>query len=141
MDVQSQSAGERLASKSSFEESEVVGVTGLCCRTPDGGVLFNDMTFTVQRGQRLLVMGPSGVGKSSLLRIIAGLWPVDDGIIYRYTRVSTALATVTQQLLVCRHRLCRSLHFARTSLLGWGRRIIIRASLVDYDSESFILLS
>ena len=110
-----------------------MGVTGLCCRTPDGGVLFNDMTFTVQRGQRLLVMGPSGVGKSSLLRIIAGLWPVDDGIIYRYKPVSTPL---TRQLLVCRHRVCRSLHFPGTSLLGWGWRIFIRASLVDHGLES-----
>ena len=60
-----------------------MGVTGLCCRTPDGDTLFENMTFSVQPGERLLIMGPSGVGKSSLLRIIAGLWPVDDGIVYR----------------------------------------------------------
>ena len=79
-----QEASKRIAVKCNFEESDRVGVTGLCCRTPDGGVLFDNMTFSVQPGERLLIMGPSGVGKSSLLRIIAGLWPVDDGIVYRY---------------------------------------------------------
>jgi ATPase subunit of ABC transporter with duplicated ATPase domains len=37
-----------------------------------GPVVFRDVSFNVERGQRLLVMGLNGAGKTSLLRILAG---------------------------------------------------------------------
>jgi ATPase subunit of ABC transporter with duplicated ATPase domains len=37
-----------------------------------GPLVFHDVTFEVERGQRLLVMGLNGAGKTSLLRILAG---------------------------------------------------------------------
>jgi ATPase subunit of ABC transporter with duplicated ATPase domains len=37
-----------------------------------GPVVFRDVSFAVERGQRLLVMGLNGAGKTSLLRILAG---------------------------------------------------------------------
>lgn len=39
-----------------------VGVTDLTCRTPGGEVLFRNLTFRVQQGESLLIMGPSGSG-------------------------------------------------------------------------------
>jgi ATPase subunit of ABC transporter with duplicated ATPase domains len=39
----------------------------------NGPAIFEDVTFAVERGQRLLVMGLNGAGKTSLLRILAGL--------------------------------------------------------------------
>jgi ATPase subunit of ABC transporter with duplicated ATPase domains len=35
--------------------------------------VFTDVTFALERGQRLLVMGLNGAGKTSLLRVLAGL--------------------------------------------------------------------
>jgi putative ATP-binding cassette transporter len=46
---------------------------------PDGRPLRQDMALKVDRGGALLVTGPSGVGKSTLLRAIAGLWPFGRG--------------------------------------------------------------
>jgi putative ATP-binding cassette transporter len=37
--------------------------------------------MTVSPGERLLVRGPSGVGKSTLFRAIAGIWPFGSGTI------------------------------------------------------------
>jgi ATPase subunit of ABC transporter with duplicated ATPase domains len=44
-----------------------------------GPAVFTDLTFTVERGQRLVVLGRNGAGKTTLLRVLAGLAPVTRG--------------------------------------------------------------
>ena len=52
--------------------------------TPDyQRTLVKDLSFTVQPGAGLLILGPSGSGKSSLLRAIAGLRNAGTGLIIR----------------------------------------------------------
>lgn len=41
----------------------------------DGRLLFDDLALTLDGGQVTCLLGPSGVGKSTLLRLIAGLVP------------------------------------------------------------------
>src|SRR5208282_260260 len=50
----------------------VVEANGLV-KAYSGPPVFEDVTFAVERGQRLLVMGLNGAGKTSLLRLLAGL--------------------------------------------------------------------
>jgi putative ATP-binding cassette transporter len=45
--------------------------------------LFQNLSLELQAGQSLLVMGDSGCGKSSLLRVLAGLWNSGTGVIVR----------------------------------------------------------
>lgn len=46
-----------------------------------GEILFSGIDFAVESGQGLVVTGPNGTGKSTLLRIIAGLLPPAEGTV------------------------------------------------------------
>ena len=41
----------------------------------------NDLSFDVQDSETIALFGPSGVGKTSLLKMIAGIQPVEGGTI------------------------------------------------------------
>jgi heme exporter protein A len=44
--------------------------------------LLRGVSFAVQRGQLLQLVGPNGVGKTSLLRVACGLLPAESGELY-----------------------------------------------------------
>jgi len=56
-----------------------VAVETLDLDLPDGRPLRQDITLAAGPGKPLLITGPSGVGKSTVLRAIAGIWPFGRG--------------------------------------------------------------
>jgi ATPase subunit of ABC transporter with duplicated ATPase domains len=56
-------------------------VAGLRKSYGDGPAVFDDLEFSVGRGERLLVLGLNGAGKTSLLRILAGTSTADSGTV------------------------------------------------------------
>ena len=61
-----------------------IAFEGVTVQTPDGKrILVKDLTIELASGERLLIAGASGGGKSSLLRVFAGLWLVGRGTVSR----------------------------------------------------------
>src|SRR6185312_4400991 len=60
-------------------EAEAVTFKDLKVRLPNGVPLINADDVSIGLGEHVLVSGPSGIGKSTLFRAIAGLWPFGEG--------------------------------------------------------------
>ncbi|MGH9128463.1 MAG: ATP-binding cassette domain-containing protein [Acidimicrobiales bacterium] len=57
----------------------VLQVNGLSATAPDGSRLLDDVSFSVQKGWLVAVAGPTGAGKTSLLRALVGSLTLDAG--------------------------------------------------------------
>lgn len=64
-------------------DSEALDVTDLSLALPNGDVLLADTALHAAAGARVLLQGPSGSGKSSLFRALAGIWPFATGRLAR----------------------------------------------------------
>ncbi|HEY1515242.1 MAG TPA: ATP-binding cassette domain-containing protein [Solirubrobacteraceae bacterium] len=56
-----------------------VGVSNLAYAHPGGDLLFSEVSFRVSPGQHVGLVGTNGVGKSTLLKILVGELPPDEG--------------------------------------------------------------
>ncbi|KAJ2365828.1 ATP-binding cassette long-chain fatty acid transporter pxa1, partial [Coemansia sp. RSA 2611] len=93
-----------------YSDIDGVRLTGVPIVAPggDGELLVRPLTWEVRRGEHWLVAGPNGVGKSAVLRVLSGLWPVFAGvverpepaeIIYVPQRAYLALGSLRDQLI------------------------------------------
>jgi putative ATP-binding cassette transporter len=55
--------------------TEAVSLHGLSVSAPDGRVLVLRADAVIRAGERVLIQGESGTGKSTLFRALAGAWP------------------------------------------------------------------
>jgi putative ATP-binding cassette transporter len=94
-------------------DAEHLELEGVTVETPGHErTLVRELSLVVRPGQSLIIVGPSGGGKSSLLRAMAGLWEAGSGTIRR-PRLDTllflpqhaymVLGTLRDQLTYPRH--------------------------------------
>ncbi|KAJ4316852.1 ATP-binding cassette long-chain fatty acid transporter pxa2 [Fusarium piperis] len=72
-----------LKGRGTVHESNDISFIDVPIISPNGDVLVKALSFTLKHGDHLLVVGPNGCGKSSLFRILGGLWPVYGGTVYK----------------------------------------------------------
>ncbi len=81
--LDSMDSAERLGSVELAQGRGGLAVESLTVRTPANVMLVKDLNLALPGAASLLVRGQSGIGKTTFLRAIAGLWPYVDGKVVR----------------------------------------------------------
>jgi len=66
-----------------IEGGDVISFQDVDIFSPTGQLLAKGLTFTVSKNTNVLVSGANGCGKSSLFRILGGLWPLCSGTVHK----------------------------------------------------------
>jgi ABC-type Mn2+/Zn2+ transport system ATPase subunit len=77
------------------DEDSSLSLTGVSFRySGSDHPALDDISFSVESGERVALMGPNGAGKSTLIKMVVGLLDIDDGNILVYGNPAGS----------CRHR-------------------------------------
>ena len=76
------------------QEEPVLVLEQLSCNTGSGQLTVRDLNLRLGKSQSLLIQGQSGVGKTTLLRALRGLWPLSATVV-------AIIPKVVARVLIC----------------------------------------
>jgi ABC-type Mn2+/Zn2+ transport system ATPase subunit len=132
------------------QELTLVDVDGLAAAY-EGPRVLEDVSFTLQAGERIAVLGPNGGGKSTLFRVLLGLLPPAAGSVRVEGRCGFVPQTERSRLDYPVTALDVALMGTLTRVPWWrplgrserarGRRALERVGLGGFEQRSFGMLS
>uniref|UniRef100_A0A0K0DSK3 ABC transporter domain-containing protein n=1 Tax=Strongyloides stercoralis TaxID=6248 RepID=A0A0K0DSK3_STRER len=110
-------------------------INNLVISKPQGGILINKLNINLKDSDSLLIFGNSGVGKTSLLRVIANIWSYDSGeVICKYSDSELAIIPQKPYFPTGKLTLMQQLIFPK-------KLLDINISITDFESKVLDLLS
>ena len=89
-------------------------------RFSGGDVAVNDMTLKIMDGEFMVIVGPSGCGKSTVLRLLAGLESMDEGVIRIGERVVNDVPTRNRDVSMVFQNYALYPHLSAFDNMGFG---------------------
>jgi heme exporter protein A len=116
-------------------------IENLSCMRSDR-LIFSGLGFSLQSGALLLLKGPNGVGKTTLIRMIAGLLPIEQGNITWNNHPIKDNAEFKQDLMYIGHKSAVKVDSTvEENLRFWAKmyntELLISAALKYFDLTKF----
>ena len=118
-----------------FKGKQVLSAADLSFAWGTNRPLFEDLSFTIQAGERVCVVGKNGKGKTTLLKVLAGtLSPASGKIIYNPQVVSGVFEQTNIQSLVDSHTVEEEILYAQPDVDRQKARNICGAMMFEGDN-------
>lgn len=108
------------------------GFVKLSINLPNGQLLLNQQSMKFAKGKRYIISGASGVGKSTVIRSLANIWPYASGTIT--TQQNQQMMFISQQTYIPHGTLLDALTYPSTN------QFLVKAEklLIELDMQDFL---
>jgi len=97
-----------------------------------GRTLINDLSVNIQRGDRIGIIGPNGVGKTTLLKLLLGELPPDSGTVRHGTKLAVAYFDQQREQLDPEKSVIDNLNLGKDTISVNGRDRHVMSYLQDF---------